>query len=244
MRYKRNSQSCASSVKLATVFHVFYLSSILLIVCVYTRCNTLFYTCILSVKQRRRRKKNLFCYIYFCFMLFISRVGVSHEFVLSDQSMSWIAKRQSKRKKNEENSKWIIKKRKTKYWRKIFRFFPSHQEKKKQKNALINRGKAKENIIILCIVAGLMEKNEEKRWKKVKEIFMKIKENYAVSEMKKKEKNPFSSSFLFHFSGLEKWKRKVLGVFLRVQRNLRQRRKKKFSFCVIVSQERSCHLKN
>lgn len=78
---------------------------------------------------------------------------------------------------------------------------------KKKKNALINRGKAKkkENIIILCIVAGLMENYKEKKAtkKKVREIFMKIKkENYAVSELKTVF---FFFQFLFFiFSGLEK----------------------------------------
>lgn len=57
---------------------------------------------------------------------------------------------------------------------------------------------------------GWWKKNEEKRWKKVKEIFMKIKENYAVSEMKKKEKNPFLLRFFFSFPffGIGKMKKK------------------------------------
>lgn len=72
----------------------------------------------------------------------------------------------------------------------IFPFF-SHQEKKAEQEeaekCTHQWGKAKKekkNIIISCIVGGLMKK----RKRKVQEIFMKIKENYAVSEMKKKNR--------------------------------------------------------
>lgn len=123
MRYKWNNQSYASSVKLATVFNVFYLSSILLIVCVYTRCNTLFYTCILSVKQRRRRKKSFLLYLF-----------LFYAFYLSCRCVTWVcalwpgyelnSKAAKQKEKNEENSKWIIKKiTKNKILKENFPFF-------------------------------------------------------------------------------------------------------------------------